>query len=98
MTFGILFPRDNSANQNKLSNSNDFVEIINEPNSNEADLVLKKFLDAESKSEHQLVLTLTDDRLGNGNYMTQSLLIIVQDINDNVPVFEPHTPSIQVSD
>ena len=63
-------------------------EIINEPNSNEANLILKKLLDAEDKREHQLVLTLTDNRLGNGNFMTQSLLIIVDDVNDNIPIFE----------
>ena len=35
-------------------------------------------------------------RLGNGKFITQSLLILVEDVNDNVPVFEPHTPSILV--
>ena len=35
-------------------------------------------------------------RLGFGKFITQSLLIIVEDINDNIPVFEPHTPSILV--
>lgn len=34
--------------------------------------------------------------LGNGKFITQSLLILVEDVNDNVPVFESHTPSILV--
>ena len=70
------------------SENNDLAEIVKEPDSNEANLILKKLLDAEDKGEHQLVLTLTDNRLGDGNFMTQSLLIIVEDINDNVPIFE----------
>ena len=36
------------------------MEIVND--SNEASIVLKKELDAESEREHQLVLTLSDDR------------------------------------
>ena len=76
-----IYPCDSSEN-------NDLAEIVKEPDSNEANLILKKLLDAEDKGEHQLVLTLTDNRLGDGNFMTQSLLIIVEDINDNVPVFE----------
>ena len=76
-----IYPCDSSEN-------NDLAEIVKEPDSNEANLILKKLLDAEDKGEHQLVLTLTDNRLGDGNFMTQSLLIIVEDINDNVPIFE----------
>ena len=76
-----IYPCDPSEN-------NDLAEIVKEPDSNEANLILKKLLDAEDKGEHQLVLTLTDNRLGDGNFMTQSLLIIVEDINDNVPIFE----------
>ena len=76
-----IYPCDSSEN-------NDLAEIVKEPDSNEANLILKKLLDAEDKGEHQLVLTLTDNRLGDGNFMTQSLLIIVEDINDNIPIFE----------
>jgi hypothetical protein len=43
-----------------------------------------------------VVLTLTDGRLGEGNYITQSLLIIVEDVNDNAPIFKPYQPSISV--
>ena len=43
------------------SDSNaDLVDIVND--SNEASIVLKRELDAEAQREHQLVLTLTDDR------------------------------------
>ena len=79
-----------------VSRSEDgLVEVVSE-NNNEASIVLRKYLDAEVQTEHQLVLTLTDNRLGTGNYMTQSLLIVVEDVNDNAPIFRPHTPSIQV--
>jgi len=40
------------------------------------------------------VLTLTDGRLGEGNFITQSLLLLVEDINDNVPIFRPHPTSL----
>lgn len=40
------------------------------------------------------MLTLTDGRLGEGNFITQSLLLLVEDINDNVPVFRPHPTSL----
>ena len=86
LIFGVVY-QDSDQN---------LVEIRPLDNSNEAELILNKYLDAEAKSEHQLVLTLTDGKLGNGNFMTQSLLIVVEDINDNTPVFEPHTPSIMV--
>jgi cadherin 23 len=42
------------------------------------------------------VLTLTDGRLGEGNFITQSLLLLVEDVNDNAPVFRPHPPAVSV--
>ena len=50
LTFGLISSDSNA----------DLVDIVNE--SNEASIVLKRELDAESQREHQLVLTLTDDR------------------------------------
>ena len=50
LTFGLISSDSNA----------ELVEIVND--SNEASIVLKKELDAESEREHQLVLTLTDDR------------------------------------
>lgn len=48
----------------------------------------------QTKDEYALVLTLTDGRLGEGNFITQSLLLLVEDINDNVPIFRPHPTSL----
>lgn len=48
----------------------------------------------KARDEYALVLTLTDGRLGEGNFITQSLLLLVEDINDNVPVFRPHPTSL----
>lgn len=42
------------------------------------------------------MLTLTDGNLGAGNFITQSLLLLVEDVNDNVPVFKPYQPSLTV--
>ncbi|XP_071565121.1 cadherin-23 [Temnothorax nylanderi] len=60
----------------------------------EANIYLNKLLDRETRDEYALVLTLTDGRLGEGNFITQSLLLLVEDINDNVPVFRPHPTSL----
>lgn len=48
----------------------------------------------QTRDEYALVLTLTDGRLGEGNFITQSLLLLVEDINDNVPIFRPHPTSL----
>ena len=53
-------------------------------------------MDHEEKSEHEIVLTLTDGQLGDENYITQSLLIIVLDENDNPPVFSQPQTSVTV--
>lgn len=42
------------------------------------------------------MLTLTDGKLGEGNFITQSLLLLVEDINDNVPIFRPHPTSLTI--
>ncbi|KAG7212887.1 hypothetical protein KM043_002239 [Ampulex compressa] len=63
---------------------------------NEANIYLNKLLDREAKDEYALVLTLTDGKLGEGNFITQSLLLLVEDINDNVPIFRPHPTSLTV--
>ncbi|XP_015840656.1 cadherin-23 isoform X2 [Tribolium castaneum] len=60
----------------------------------EADVYLNKELDRETRDEYPLVLTLTDGRLGHGNYVTQSLLLLVEDVNDNTPIFTSHQSSI----
>ncbi|KAJ8972931.1 hypothetical protein NQ317_011741 [Molorchus minor] len=60
----------------------------------EANVYLNKELDREEQDEYALVLTLTDGLLGHGNFITQSLLLLVEDINDNTPIFKNHQPSI----
>ena len=58
---------------------------------------LIRFYFQKYKKKIQFKISLFSfNRLGNGKFITQSLLILVEDINDNVPVFEPHTPSILV--
>lgn len=63
---------------------------------NEANVYLNKELDRETRDEYSIVLTLTDNRLGDGNYVTQSLLLLVEDINDNEPVFRPYQSTLEV--
>ncbi|XP_046612201.1 cadherin-23 isoform X1 [Neodiprion virginianus] len=64
--------------------------------SNEANVYLNKELDRETRDEYPLVLTLTDGRLGDGNYITQSLLLLVEDTNDNAPIFRPHPTTLTI--
>lgn len=39
---------------------------------------------------------MTDGHLGDGNFITQSFLLIVDDINDNAPIFKPYQNTIFV--
>ena len=48
------------------------------------------------RDEYLIVLTLTDGHLGEGNFITQSLLLLVDDVNDNEPIFKPYQSSITV--
>lgn len=43
-----------------------------------------------------MVLTLTDGHLGEGNFITQSLLLLVEDVNDNEPIFKPYQSTISI--
>ena len=52
-----------------------------------AELYLTRVLDHELAAEHVLLVTLTDGHLGQDNFITQPLLILVEDSNDNSPVF-----------
>nr|CAH7720091.1 unnamed protein product [Callosobruchus chinensis] len=62
----------------------------------EANVYLNRELDREERDEYLLALTLTDNRLGRGNYVTQSLLLLVEDVNDNAPIFQPYPPTISL--
>ena len=55
-------------------------------------------LDHEEKRDHEIILTLTDGNLGVERYITQSLLILVEDANDNPPVFSPPQISVEVAE
>ncbi|KAJ1522204.1 hypothetical protein ONE63_002512 [Megalurothrips usitatus] len=77
------------------SEGHDMLRIEN-LGTNEANVYLNKELDREVRDEYLLVLTLTDGRLGEGNFITQSLLLLVEDVNDNEPVFKPYAASLTV--
>ncbi|KAF5272299.1 hypothetical protein FQR65_LT04956 [Abscondita terminalis] len=69
---------------------------VESTSASEAEVYLNHELDREIRDEYALVLTLTDGRLGLGNYVTQSLLLLVEDVNDNVPVFKPYQSTIVI--
>ena len=71
---------------------------IENTGNNEADVYLARQLDHETDTEHQILLTLTDGHLGQDNYITQSLLILVEDTNDNTPVFTELPPAVVVQE
>jgi len=48
--------------------------------------------------EHEIVLTLTDNQLGTNKFITQSLLILVEDANDNPPRFAQPQISVTVNE
>uniref|UniRef100_A0AAG5CVQ7 Cadherin domain-containing protein n=1 Tax=Anopheles atroparvus TaxID=41427 RepID=A0AAG5CVQ7_ANOAO len=64
--------------------------------STEAYVFLNHELDREARDEYTLILTLTDGRLGEGNFVTQSFLLLVEDINDNEPIFRPFASVLEV--
>ena len=65
---------------------------------NEAEVYLARELDHETGTEHQILLSLTDGHLGQDNYITHSLLILVEDTNDNIPVFTELPPSVVIQE
>ncbi|XP_023311794.1 cadherin-23 [Anoplophora glabripennis] len=79
----------------RSSPGSDVIRVENSSPS-EANVYLNKELDREERDEYALVLTLTDSHLGHGNYITQSLLLLVEDVNDNTPIFKNHQPSISL--
>lgn len=84
LTFGLRHSYDS-----------DILRIENTGN-NQANVYLNKELDRETKDEYSIVLTLTDNRLGDGNFVTQSMLLLVEDINDNEPIFRPYQSALEV--
>ena len=87
LTFGVV------------SNPDGIIKVQNDPRgSNEADIVLARELDAEQKTQYEVVLSLTDGRLGSGNFITRSMLILVEDTNDNPPIFKPYPSTVSVKE
>ena len=86
LTFGV-----------KGQRANELIRIENH-HDNEASVYLNQVLDAEIETEYQVVLTLTDGHLGEGYFITQSMLLLVEDINDNSPIFQPYPHSIAVEE
>ena len=85
LTFGALGPE---ASLVTVENTGD----------NEAEVYLARQLDHETGTEHQILLSLTDGHLGQDNFITQSLLILVEDTNDNVPVFTELPPVVVIQE
>ena len=50
------------------------------------------------EDEYSIVITLTDGRLGQSNWIQQAMLILVEDVNDNEPVFQPFPNTIYVDE
>ncbi|XP_037943445.1 cadherin-23-like [Teleopsis dalmanni] len=73
----------------------DVIRIEN-TNSNEANVYLAKELDRETQDEYSIILTLSDNHYNDFNYVTQSFLLLVEDINDNAPIFLPYHSAIEV--
>lgn len=84
----LIFGKRNSLDSNAIR--------IENTETNEANIYLNEELDRETKDEYLIVLTLTDNNLGDGNFITQSLLILVEDINDNEPIFKPYQSAVEI--
>ena len=39
---------------------------------------------------------MTDNKLGEGNFVTQSLLLLVEDVNDSEPIFSSYQTALEV--
>ncbi|XP_044252213.1 cadherin-23 [Drosophila takahashii] len=77
------------------SHDSEIIRIEN-TSGNEAKIFLAKELDRELQDEYAIVLTLTDSHYSDHNYVTQSFLLLVEDINDNVPTFLPYQNAIEI--
>lgn len=77
------------------SHDSEIIRIVNS-GGNEAKVYLAKELDRETQDEYAIVLTLTDSHYSEHNYVTQSFLLLVEDINDNVPIFLPYQNAIEI--
>lgn len=86
-----------SVSPTSSSSSNDLIKIVNGiPSKNSAIIYLNKELDRETKDSYTIVLTLTDFKLGAGKFVTKTILLIVEDVNDNDPIFKPYRSIISL--
>lgn len=72
------------------------LKVENVPKSNYAIIYLNQELDRETRDTYNVLLTLTDGKLGKGNYVTKTMVIIVEDVNDNDPIFKPFQSMISL--
>ncbi|XP_055586421.1 cadherin-23 [Uranotaenia lowii] len=83
LTFGV-----------RASTDSDVIRV-ERSGASEANIYLNKELDRETKDEYSFILTLSDGRLGDFA-ITQSLLLLVEDVNDNEPVFKQFTSAVEI--
>ncbi|XP_060035603.1 protocadherin alpha-8 isoform X5 [Erinaceus europaeus] len=87
----------NSLLTYRLSYSDYFTLEVNskDQENKQVELVLKKSLDREEATEHNLILMATDE--GKPELTgTMQLLITVQDVNDNAPVFQQSEYEVKI--
>jgi len=70
----------------------ELLRVENSLNGREAAVYLNKVLDAETQRDYQVELALYDGRVS----VRRSLLVLVEDVNDNAPVFEPYPQAVLV--
>ncbi|XP_069825372.1 protocadherin gamma-B5-like isoform X27 [Dendropsophus ebraccatus] len=88
---------DNSLISYRLSANQDFTlgEKVSTDGSVFPELILEKFLDRETQDKHELILTASD--AGNPVQTGTALItIIINDINDNSPVFTQDVYKVSV--
>lgn len=65
---------------------------------NEEQFLTHFFFLFQHREEYQIILSLTDGKLGTDKFITQSLLLIVEDVNDNTPIFSPYESTILIEE
>uniref|UniRef100_A0A1B0B4Y0 Cadherin domain-containing protein n=1 Tax=Glossina palpalis gambiensis TaxID=67801 RepID=A0A1B0B4Y0_9MUSC len=89
-------PDNDTLTFDKRATADSGVIRIENNGTTEALVYLAKELDRETQDEYSIVLTLSDNHFNDYNYVTQSFLLLVEDINDNSPVFLPYQSTIEV--
>ncbi|XP_017844659.1 cadherin-23 [Drosophila busckii] len=89
-------PDDDALSFGKRNTPDSDIIRIENTGGTEARVYLAKELDRETQDEYAIVLTLTDSHYSEHNYVTQSFLLLVEDINDNAPIFLPYPNAIEL--